>query len=213
VTDALAAAAPAIVQDPAANLVSLYADVPSGTMVADFCAAPGGKVLALPAPRLRILAADRSESRIHVLKENALRVDRPVALAVADALHPPVKAMDVVLLDVPCTGTGTLARHPDARWRLRPGAIDEMAALQGRMLDAAADVVRPGGILVYSTCTLEHEENAACVASFLERRADYSVDASDAVPEEYRTKEGFLEVTPQAQGFDGAFGARLRRAS
>lgn len=213
VSRALEVAAPAIVQDPAANLVSTYADVPSGTMVADFCAAPGGKALALPAPRLRILAADRSESRIHVLRENALRVGRPVALAVADALRPPIREADVVLLDVPCTGTGTLARHPDARWRLTPESIDEMADLQARMLDAAADVVRPGGLLVYSTCTLEPEENADRIDAFLDDRSDFVVEDSGIVPETYRSDRGFLEVTPHAHGFDGAFGARLRRAS
>ena len=213
VADALILAGPAIVQDPAANLVSRYADVPSGTMVADFCAAPGGKVLALPARRLRILAADRSESRIHVLRENAQRVGRSVDLAVADALHPPVREADVVLLDVPCTGTGTLARHPDARWRLTRGAIDEMAALQARMLTAAADVVRPGGLLVYSTCTLEPEENVERVEDFLAARRDFVVEDSEAVPTEYRTDRGFLEVTPHRHGFDGAFGARLRRVS
>ncbi|MDX1495798.1 MAG: transcription antitermination factor NusB, partial [Longimicrobiales bacterium] len=116
VSDALAAAGPAIVQDPAANLVARYADVPSGTMVADLCAAPGGKILALSGGPAKLLAADRSESRIEMLKENARRTGRPLMTVVADALHPPVAEADAVLLDVPCSGTGTLARHPDARW-------------------------------------------------------------------------------------------------
>ena len=213
VTSALEMVGSAIVQDPGANLVSQYADVPSGMMVADFCAAPGGKVLALPAPRLRILAADRSESRIHVLKENALRVGRSVELVVADALHPPVREADVVMLDVPCTGTGTLARHPDARWRLDPEQIGAMAQLQAGMLEAAAEVVRPGGLLVYSTCTLEPEENAERVEAFLAGRSDFEIEDSGVVPETYRDDRGYLRVTPHAHGFDGAFGARLRKAS
>ena len=213
VRGALAAAAPAIVQDPAANLVSVYADVPSGTMVADLCAAPGGKALALPARPEFILAADRSESRIRMLKDNAHRVGHPMALVVADALHPPVSGADVVLLDAPCTGTGTLARHPDARWRLGPDSISEMAALQGGMLAAAADCVGPGGLVVYSTCTLEPEENEAVVEAFLSDRADFSIEDSGVVPASMRAEDGTLVVLPQDTEFDGAFAARLRRAS
>jgi 16S rRNA (cytosine967-C5)-methyltransferase len=213
VPEALTAAGPAIVQDPAANFVSLFADVPTGTMVADLCASPGGKFLALPAARLRIIAADRSESRIHVMRENARRVGRAIACVVADALHPPLTESGAVLLDVPCTGTGTLARHPDARWRLRPEDVAKMAGLQSRMLDAAAEVVAPGGLLVYSTCSLEPEENAEQISAFLGRRTDYVLAPTDAVPAEVRNETGCLEVTPQEHGFDGSYAARMRRVS
>lgn len=213
VVEALTVAAPAIVQDPAANLVARYADVSSGTVVADLCAAPGGKILALSDRPSTLLAADRSESRIEMVKENARRTGRPLFPVVADALHPPLSRADVVLLDVPCTGTGTLARHPDARWRLEPDTVREMAALQGRMLDAAAEVVAPGGLLVYSTCTLEPEENEDAVTSFLSGRADFSVEVTDAVPSRFLDDEGRLVVTPQGSGFDGAFAARLRRVA
>jgi 16S rRNA (cytosine967-C5)-methyltransferase len=212
VVAALAELGPAIVQDPAANLVSVYADVPSGTMVADLCAAPGGKLLALPIRPDLILAADRSESRIRTVRENARRVGRQVALVVADARHPPLRETDVVLIDAPCTGTGTLARHPDARWRLTPESIVEMAALQGDMLAAAADVVRPGGTLVYSTCTLEDEENGGVVSTFLTARPDFRIDDSGVVPMKYRDDLGQLQVLPQQMGFDGSFAARMRRA-
>lgn len=210
---ALDVAGPSIAQDPAANLVSLYADVPSGTMVADLCAAPGGKVLALPAPDLRIFAADRSESRIRLLRDNARRTGRSVAVAVADATRPPVRAADVVMLDVPCTGTGTLARHPDARWRLRPESIVEMSRVQDRMLSAAADVVAPGGLLVYSTCSLEPEENGARVRAFLASRPDFVVEPTEAVSSHFLDTDGCLSVTPQAHGFDGSYAARMRKAS
>ncbi len=210
---ALATLGAAIVQDPAANFVSLFADVPTGTMVADLCCSPGGKVLALPAPRPRAFAADRSESRIHVMRENARRVGRPVSCVVADAVHPPVREAGVVLLDVPCSGTGTLARHPDARWRLTRDAVEEMAELQGRMLAAVADVVQPGGLLVYSTCTLEPEENGEQVAAFLERRQDYALEPTDAVPRALHNVDGCLEMTPQQHGYDGSFAARLRRVA
>lgn len=211
VVEALTVAAPAIVQDPAANLVARYADVSSGVVVADLCAAPGGKILALSDRPSTLLAADRSESRIEMVKENARRTGLPLLPVVADALHPPLTRVDVVLLDVPCTGTGTLARHPDARWRLEPDSVREMASLQGRMLAAAAEVVAPGGLLVYSTCTLETEENEEVVATFLSDRDDFSMEATDAVPARYLDGEGRLVVTPQGSGFDGAFAARLRR--
>jgi len=213
VVEALEISGPAIAQDPAANLVSRYADVPSGTMVADLCAAPGGKVLALTAPSLRIFAADRSESRIHLLRENARRLGRTLTLAVADAVRPPVREADVVLLDVPCTGTGTLARHPDARWRLDPSDLGELTALQSRMLSAAAEVVVPGGLLVYSTCSLEPEENEGRVDAFLADHRAFAVESTEAVPADYLDDEGCLRVTPHEHGFDGSFAARMRRAA
>jgi 16S rRNA (cytosine967-C5)-methyltransferase len=146
-----------------------------------------------------------------MVRDNARRTGRPIALAVADALHPAVLRADVVLLDVPCSGTGTLSRHPDARWRLRPEAIDEMADLQARMLEAAAEVVAPGGLLVYSTCTLEPEENEVRVEAFLGARPDFAVEPT-GVTRGFLDTSGYLVVTPQRTGFDGAFAARMRKA-
>jgi 16S rRNA (cytosine967-C5)-methyltransferase len=211
--DALSALPRAIIQDPASNLVARYADVPRGTKVADLCAAPGGKVLAVADRPVYTLAADRSEPRLHMVKENARRVGLPIGLVVADARRPPFRDLDVVLLDAPCSGTGTLARRPDARWKLEPGSIAELAEVQRGLLDAAADVVRPGGLLVYSTCSLETDENEAQVEDFLARRSDFRIDATDAVPARFFDSAGRLSVTPQASGFDGAFAARLRKAS
>lgn len=212
-TDALAVLPRAIVQDAASNLVARYADVPEGTKVADLCAAPGGKALALADRPVYTLAADRSESRLHMVKENARRVGRPLGLVVADARRPPLRRVDVVLLDAPCSGTGTFARRPDARWRLRPESIGELAALQLEMLDAAADVVAHGGLLVYSTCSLEREENEAQVDAFLDRHPDFSTEPTTAVPPEHLDELGRLFVTPQETGSDGGFAARLRRAA
>lgn len=211
VGDVLRVIGPAIVQDPAANLVARYADVPPGTIVADLCAAPGGKILALSGGPAKLLASDRSESRIKMVKENARRTGRRLMPVVADALYPPFRPVDAVLLDVPCSGTGTLCRHPDARWRLRRETIDELAGLQRRMLAAGADVVAPGGLLVYSTCTLEVEENEAMVGAFLDERPDFRLEASGSIPEECMDGAGHLSVTPQGYGFDGAFAARMRR--
>jgi 16S rRNA (cytosine967-C5)-methyltransferase len=210
---ALAALPRAIVQDPAAVLVTRYADVPRGTKVADLCAAPGGKALALAEGAVYTLAADRSEPRLLMVKENARRVGRPLGLVVADARRPPLRGIDVILLDAPCSGTGTLARRPDARWRLEPGSLAGLAEVQREMLDAAAEAVRPGGLLVYSTCSLEAEENELQVDAFLARHADFRSEPSETVSPRFRDPRGRLFVTPQATGFDGAFAARLRKAA
>jgi 16S rRNA (cytosine967-C5)-methyltransferase len=107
-----------------------------------------------------------------------------------------------VLADVPCTGTGTLARHPDARWKLTPDAPVRMAELQGAILEGAAGIVRPGGRLVYSTCTLEEEENEGVVRRFLEAHQEFETDGADAT----------LRVLPGETSTDGAFAVRMRRA-
>lgn len=210
--DALAALPSTIVQDPASNLVTRYADVPRGTKVADLCAAPGGKVLAVADRSVYTLAADRSEPRLLMVKESARRVGRPLGLVVADARQPPLRGVDVILLDAPCSGTGTFARRPDARWRLTPESIGELVEVQREMLDAAAEAVRSGGLLVYSTCSLEAEENEEQVDAFLARHPNFRIEATDAVPSRYLDAAGRLCITPQATGFDGAFGARLRKA-
>jgi len=207
------AALPSLIQDPAAHLVTRYADVPVGTKVADLCAAPGGKALALATRASYTLAADRSETRMRLVRDNARRTGLPLGMVVADARRPPLASADVVVLDVPCTGTGTLGRHPDGRWRLETEAMNDMIKLQREILEAGAGLVPPGGLLVYSTCTLEPEENHDQVRAFLQRHPDFSLEPTEAVPGEYLDDQGYLVVLPQIHGFDGAFAARLRRAS
>jgi 16S rRNA (cytosine967-C5)-methyltransferase len=207
------AALPSIVQDPGAHLVARYADPAPGARIADLCAAPGGKALALSVRASYTLAADRSEARMRRIRDNALRTGRPLGLVVADAAHPPLRDADVVVVDVPCTGTGTLGRHPDGRWRLGPDSVDTMIPVQRAILDGAAGAVRPGGLLVYATCSLEPEENEEQVSAFLARRADFRLERTRAVREEYLDEAGRLVVLPWRTGFDGAFAARLRRAA
>lgn len=202
-----------VVQDPGAHLVTRYADPDPGSVVADLCSAPGGKALALAAHASYTLAADRSERRLWMVRENAMRIGRGLGLVVADATHPPVRETDLVLVDVPCTGTGTLARHPDGRWRLGPGSVGEMVPIQRGILDGAAGAVLPGGLLVYATCSLESEENEDQVSAFLERHPDFHLERTRAVPGEYLDEAGRLAVLPWRTGFDGAFAARLRRAA
>ena len=201
------------VQDPAATLVTRYAAVSPGATVADLCAAPGGKALEL-ARTTRVIAADRSFTRMLRLRANARRVDAAGCLTiVADARHPAVKPVDAVLIDAPCTGTGTFRRHPDARWRLKVSDLAVMAALQRSILRAAAGAVAPGGLLIYATCSLEPEENDAQIESFLAEHDEWQLEPppESAVPAAV-LDAGRLRVLPQRHGADGAFAARLRRS-
>jgi 16S rRNA (cytosine967-C5)-methyltransferase len=213
VSDALAAV-PAVVQDPAAALVVRYAAVPPGGLVADLAAAPGGKALALAVEARYTVAADASFSRMGKVRENAQRLGASrLGLLVADARRPPLRdgAADAVLLDVPCTGTGTFRRHPDARWRLRPEDLAALTALQRELLEAAAALPRPGGLLIYSTCSLEPEENEAQVDWFLERHPEYVIRPPAGFDPALLDARGCLTVLPQRTGVDGAFAARLER--
>lgn len=207
-------AIPAVVQDPAASLVVQFADVPPGSVVADLCAAPGGKALVASERAGRVIAADVSRLRLGRLRENIgrLALESRVIPLLADARQPPLQGIDVVLLDAPCTGTGTFRRHPDGRWRVSPADLRALATLQREMLDAAAAVVVPGGLLIYSTCSLEPEENELQVDGFLVRHPDYDREPPDeSVTDSMVTPAGDLLVVPQEWGADGSYAARLRK--
>jgi 16S rRNA (cytosine967-C5)-methyltransferase len=203
-----------MVQDPAQALLARFAALPAGVTVFDACAAPGGKAIALGRAAGRVVAGDASRARVRRLAENLRRAgsgrEYPV---VADARRPPVRPADAVLLDAPCLGTGTFARHPDARWRVTPDALGRLARRQAALLEGAATAVAPGGILLYSTCSIEPEENAEQVNRFLERHPEFHREASPRFPAELLSAEGDLAILPQRHGVDGAFAARLRRAS
>ena len=203
------------VQDPASTLVTQYAAIAQGSIVADLCAAPGGKALELARTASTVFAADRSFARLTRVRANVQRLDaRNVQIMTADARHPAVRSADVVLLDVPCTGTGTFRRHPDARWRLRISDLAVMSALQGSLLRAAAEIVVPGGLLIYSTCSMEPEENDSQIERFLaDQGGTWTLEPppDGAVPATV-LDAGRLRVLPQRHGTDGAFAARLRKA-
>lgn len=201
------------VQDPAATLVTRYASFPAGSIVGDLCAAPGGKALELSRTARFVVAADRSPTRLSRLAANLARLDAPdVALVAMDAAVPAIVRLDAILLDVPCTGTGTFRRHPDARWRLRHSDLALLAASQAMLLRAAAERVNPGGLLVYSTCSLEREENDDQVDAFLSGNEEWSLEPPPpaAVPDDV-LDGGLLRVLPHRHGTDGSFAARLRR--
>lgn len=191
-----------VVQDPAQARLLQFAAVPEGATVWDACAAPGGKAAVL-ARTCRVLATDRGRPRVTRLAETVQRAAPTVRVIRADARRAPFRAatFDAVLVDAPCSATGTLARHPDARWRLSPERIADVARLQAELLAAVADYVRPGGVLLYLTCSLEPEENAEQVGALLQARPDFSRTAADC------------NVFPPDAGTDGGYAARLRRAA
>jgi len=205
-----------IVQDPAQALVARFAAIERGTSVYDACAAPGGKAVALAARGACVTAADARPERLERLRETVRRTRVAIPMIAADLLSAPLRpgGWPAVLLDAPCSATGTMARHPDARWRLRPEAFGRLARRQTALLDAAAALVRPGGVLVYATCSLEHEENADQVEAFLQRHQEFRrTPVPGAVPPELVTPAGDLQALPQRHTIDGVYAARLTRSS
>lgn len=203
------------VQDPAATLVTEYAAIPSAATVADLCAAPGGKALELSKTAGTVLANDKSIGRLQRLLANQRRLETTNLYPfVGDARHPAISPVDAVLIDVPCTGTGTFRRHPDARWRLKVSDMAVMSALQKIILRSAGKVVKPGGLLIYSTCSLEPEENDVQVDSFLSDNPSWILEPPpEGSVAPALLDGGRLRVLPQRHGTDGAFAARLRRVS
>ena len=201
------------VQDPAATLVTEYAAIPQGATVADLCAAPGGKSLELSRTAGTVIASDKSFGRLQRLLANQRRLEATNLYAfVGDARHPAITPADAVLIDVPCTGTGTFRRHPDARWRLKVSDLAVMSALQKTIIRAAEKIVKPGGLLIYSTCSLEPEENDEQIDSFLAENPNWILDPppeGSVAPD--LLDGGQLRVLPQRHGTDGAYAARLRR--
>jgi ribosomal RNA small subunit methyltransferase RsmB len=203
------------VQDPAATLVTDYAAIEAGSTVADLCAAPGGKALELSRAAGSVIAGDRSLTRLQRLLQNQRRLETTNLFPfVGDARTPAIRPVDAVLIDVPCTGTGTFRRHPDARWRLKISDIAVMAALQKSILRSAAKVVKPGGLLIYSTCSLEPEENEEQIETFLAEHFDWVLEPPPEGSVSLDVLDhGFLMVLPHRHGTDGAFAARLRRVN
>lgn len=209
------------VQDESAGLVVNVLDPQPGETIIDGCAAPGGKAMGIAA-RLEgtghILAIDSNEGRLELVDESAeshgaseIVETEPADLrAVVDRTDPP--QADRVLLDVPCSGLGVLAKRADLRWQRSPEDLDELLELQDELLDAGADLVRPGGLLVYSTCTIEPEENEQRIDAFLSRHPDFRIESvADYVPDDVVSEDNFLTTLPHRHRTDGAFAARLRR--
>ena len=213
------------IQDTAASLPArLLSDV-SGKRVADLCAAPGGKTAQLVQAGASVVAVDASKTRLKLLEGNLTRLGLEAETVLADvATWHPEERFDAILLDAPCSATGTIRRHPDIPYTKSPQDIEALSALQARLLDNAASLLKPGGRLVYATCSLEVEEGEAQVAALLGRndliRLDpISPNEVNGDPECVWTS-GLLRTfpyqlkldSPEWSGMDGFFAARLIRA-
>jgi 16S rRNA (cytosine967-C5)-methyltransferase len=200
-----------IIQDPAQALLARFAAPAAGALVYDACAAPGGKTIAL-ARSVRVVAGEINRRRARKLVENVSRAGSGREyVIVADARKPPIRQAEVVLLDAPCLGTGTFARHPDARWRVTQEALARVVRLQSDLLDSLASIITPGGLLVYSTCSLEPEENQVQVERFLARHPEFRRDPAPEMHHSLLSAQGDLLILPQLHRMDGAYAARLRR--
>jgi 16S rRNA (cytosine967-C5)-methyltransferase len=204
------------VQDESAGLAVRLLNPRPNTNVVDLTAAPGGKATYM-AVRMRnrgcVTAIDKSRPRLQVLVDNAKRLGiKIISPVVSDMFAFSSGPFDRVLLDPPCTGWGTAGKHSDLRWSKTAQDIKDLAKIQARMLNKAAQLVKPGGVLVYSTCTIIRAENDQIVEEFLLRHKDFEIDsAREFFGDELVTERGFVKTYPDLNGMDGAFCARLRR--
>lgn len=211
------------VQDAAAALPARLLGNVRGRSVADLCAAPGGKTLQLALAGAAVTAVDRVETRMARLRDNLRRVDLSATMVIADVETWEAGPFDAVLLDAPCSSTGTIRRHPDIPWRKTVAGIADLSNLQSRLLGRAIELTRPGGVLVFCTCSLEPEEGEDLVAAALDRDPRIRrkpIDRSELPGiAEFVTTQGDLRTLPCAwpdpeprmSGLDGFYVARLER--
>jgi 16S rRNA (cytosine967-C5)-methyltransferase len=205
------------VQDLAASIPARLIGAGTGTVL-DLCAAPGGKTLQLAAAGWQVTAVDVAENRLARLRENLERTGLSAQIVTADLLSwSPAAPADAVLLDAPCSATGIFRRHPDVLHRVRPSLIAEMAELQAKLLDRAAAWVKPGGTLVFATCSLEPKEGEAHLAPFLAAHPEFTLvpATADELPAGVSPcEDGSVRVLPgmlaEQGGLDGFFIARFR---
>jgi 16S rRNA (cytosine967-C5)-methyltransferase len=212
----LAGAGLIYLQDEASQMVAHFLAAQPGDRVLDICAAPGSKTthIGALAPHAKIVASDLYEHRLRILRELAIAQGNDfIQVAVADAtgVLPFAKAsFDRVLVDAPCSGTGTLRRNPEIRWRLNAADIVELSAKQKRILAQAAEMVRPGGSLLYTTCSLESDENEAVAQDFLKEHAEFDQvplpnPPISSCPADVATTTGTIRTWPHRHDVDGFF--------
>ena len=210
------------VQDEAAQLVAYLLDPQKKSKIVDLCASPGGKATHLAQlvnSVTNVVAVDLSKKKIERIQENCKRlgminVHTQVANAKTDEIEA-VATADSILIDAPCSGTGTLRRHPDIRWKRTAKQILDLANLQLEILINTAMQIKPGAIIVYSTCSIEVEENQKIITRFLEVCPRFSIEPAydylSFLPANATTSDGYLQVFPHTHGVDGIFAARLRK--
>jgi len=204
------------IQDAAAAVPARLLHLKPGDTALDLCAAPGGKTMQMIATGAQVVAVDRSPARLGRVTENLARVKLEAEVIAADAgAWDDARLFDAVLLDAPCSATGTFRRHPDVLWAARPGDVASLAGVQAKLLDSAAGRLKPGGRLVYCVCSLEPEEGEAQVEAFLARRPDMALDPiapkEGGAPAASLTPRGTLRILPHHRegGLDGFFAARF----
>ncbi|MGA0596449.1 RsmB/NOP family class I SAM-dependent RNA methyltransferase [Enterovirga sp. CN4-39] len=211
------------VQDAAAAIPARLLAPRPGERILDLCAAPGGKTAQLAAAGAEVTAVDRSAPRLNRLRQNLARLGLRAEVVCRDGLAFEAEPFDAVLLDAPCTATGTIRRHPDVAWTKKESDLASLAGLQARLLDHAAGLVRPGGRLVYCVCSLEPEEGEEQAAAFLARHPDFERQAigrdETGLGSQAVTAEGDLRTLPDGtglpdsigRGLDGFFAFRVSR--
>jgi 16S rRNA (cytosine967-C5)-methyltransferase len=211
------------VQDEASQLVVALLDPQPGETVLDACAAPGGKTTAIAervGPHGRVVALDRNDRRLGLVRraarrlalENVTCIERDATRSMGDLVPSP--PFDRVLVDAPCSGLGTLRRNPDARWRVRPGDPARLAQIQAALLSRAATAVKPGGALVYSTCTVLPDENETVIDGFLKRQPEFTLAHGESIPTEVQPMidpAGAMRCLPHRDDMDGFYAVRLER--
>lgn len=214
------------IQDESAGLVSHLLAPKEGDLILDVCAAPGGKtshISELTNNKCKIIAIDKYLSRVETMKKNFERYDLSNILAFHEDISNPrtdlmktkiIGKVDKVLVDAPCSGLGVLSKKPDIKWKREPKDIYELQNLQLDLLDRACEYVKPNGVLVYSTCTIETDENTDVIKKFLEKHSEFRIDnAKNYLPSEVVGNSGCMELYPHIHNTDGAFAARLIKKS
>lgn len=202
------------IQDPSAGLVGLLAHPQAGQVVFDLCSAPGGKathLAELSANSATIVAGDIHFNRVRMLNKGLSRANYHVFVLTADAKNFPGRSADLVLLDAPCSGLGVLAKKPDLRWNRRNEDIDKLVLLQISLLDRAAMLVKTGGFLVYSTCTIDDAENDGVIQKFCRCHSEFEIVPPDSniINREFITSEGTVRTFPHLHQMDGSYSVKL----
>ena len=204
------------IQDESAGMAVRLMNPKMGMHVLDMAAAPGGKTT-YAAIKMRnkgmVTAVDRSRPRLEMMMQNCHRLGiKIVNPVVADILEFQTEPFDRVILDAPCTGWGNAGKHSDLRWTKEPGDVEKLFKVQSMMIDKAAKLVKPGGILIYSTCTIIRKENDQVVEEFLVRRRDFELEsAGEYFDNEVVSERGFLKIYPNKPDLSGAFAARMKK--
>jgi 16S rRNA (cytosine967-C5)-methyltransferase len=204
------------VQDESAGMPVLLLDPKPGERVIDLCSAPGGKTTfigELMKNSGEIIAVDRYETRLHLVKNACQRLGiANVHLIADDGATIEIPQADKVLVDAPCSGLGVLSKKPDAKWQRDADDIPKLVHLQNSLMENAAKLVKTGGVLVYSTCTIEPEENIGLINEFLLQHSEFTIEpGNDSIHQDFIGNQGQVETFRHKHGMDGSFSVRLRK--